>query len=286
VTSRALVLAAFMTACASPQTRETLRAPVAGADEVVVDALGESEVRALDALRVSVLGEGDGAREAAAGLGLTLGTSRGAIGITGEAARDDAVRDAAVVQRVGAAAVMLVTTVCGDAWLVGLAWQGGRWQAVNRHALVADARPGACRITRARAEACAMRSSVAREIVAVFSSGSEEGDEVRDPVLRLYHLGADGKLDAWSDDIPFGSTDDATGAVREAEWAVDDALQIPRDLYVQINPGQRGPGGASPAIVVRRTYRLDRARLVLAEERTEAYRPRGGAVIPQASLVQ
>ncbi len=286
MTPRALLLAAVVTACASQQARETVRASATATGEVVVDPLGESEVRALDALRASVLGEGRGAREAAAGLGLTLGASRGAIGITGEAAQDDAVREATVVQRVGTAAVMLVTSVCGDAWLVGLAWQGGRWQAVNHHALVADARPGACRITRARAEACAMRSNVAREIVAVFSSGSEEGDEVRDPVLRLYHLGTDGKLDASSDDVPFGSTDDATGAVREAEWVVDEALQIPRDLYVQINPGQRGPGGASPAVVVRRTYRLDRARLVLVEERTEAYRPRGGAVVPQAALVQ
>lgn len=243
-----------------------------------------TEVAALDALVRSLATEGpDGAR-AVASVGLTLDRSGGARTLTGDVAPDDRVRDASVVARVDGAAAALVTTVCGDAWIVGLHLANGAWRASAPVAVVDDARPGACRITHAAAAPCAMLTREARELVVTFDSGSEEGDEARDPTLRVYELGDDGALTALSGDIGFGGTDDATGAVRDAQWVVDDALMLPRDLYIQVQPGSRGPGGSAPPFVVRRTYRVERGRMVLVEETSERVRPRGPPTASQKPM--
>ncbi|MFO0645754.1 MAG: hypothetical protein U0326_05915 [Polyangiales bacterium] len=215
-------------------------------------------------------------------MGLTLDRSGGARTLTGDVAPDDRVRDASVVARVDGAAAALVTTVCGDAWIVGLHLANGAWRASAPVAVVDDARPGACRITTRRP--AAMLTREARELVVTFDSGSEEGDEARDPTLRVYELGDDGALTALSGDIGFGGTDDATGAVRDAQWVVDDALMLPRDLYIQVQPGSRGPGGSAPPFVVRRTYEVERGRMVLVEETSERVRPRGPPTASQKPM--
>lgn len=244
----------------------------------------EAELATLEALVRSLSAEGvDGAR-AAASLGLSLDRSSGARALTGDAAPDDRVRDASVVARVDGAAAALVTTACGDAWLVGLRLTNGAWRATAPVAVIDDARPGACRITHAAAASCAMLTRDAREVVVTFDSGSEEGDEARDPTLRVYELAEDGALTALSGDIGFGGTDDATGAVRDAQWAVDEALLLPRDLYIQVQPGSRGPGGTAPPFIVRRTYRIERGRMVLIEETSERARPRGPPTAAQKPM--
>ncbi len=198
--------------------------------------------------------------------GLTLAPSGGARTLAGEPEGDERIADARRVAAVGMSAAALVRSSCGNVWLVGLHLDDGAWRAVERAAVLAGAHPGACRIAHADASACAMREADAREVVVRFDSESEEGDEVHDPALRVFHLERDGRVARISDDLPFGGTDDQTGAVRDAEWTVDDALLLPRDLYVQERPGRRGPGGEAPRVIVRRTYRLRGPRLELADE--------------------
>ncbi len=230
---------------------------------------------ALEALCARLSGGGTVAAEGARSLGVTLGSGRGARSVTGEPAADDAVGSAVVATRVGATAVVLVVTACGNAQLVALRWDGDGavWQSTDRAGLVTDARPGGCRTTEARAEGRGMANDEPREIVAVFGSESEEGDEVRTPVLRVYRLTPAARLERLSADLPFGGTDDATGAAQRAEWVVDEALTVPRDLYVQLSPGRPGPGGLATQQVVRRTYRLQGSSLRLVDETTEAVRP-------------
>jgi hypothetical protein len=244
----------------------------------------EAEFAALDALLRSLTADGAEASRSALAMGLSLDPSGGARTLTGEPAPDDRVREASVVARVGTSAAALVVTACGDVWLLGFGLVDGVWRASTPVAIVDDAHPGACRITHASAASCAMLAREAREVVVTFDSGSEEGDEARDPLLRVYELGDEGALSALSDDIGFGGTDDTTGAVRDAQWVVDDALMIPRDLYIQVQPGSPGPGGTAPPYVVRRTYRVEHGRLALVEETSERVRPRGPPSASQKSM--
>ena len=139
---------------------------------------------------------------------------------------------------------------------------------------------------RQRLERLMREGIVTREVVVTFDSESEEGDEARDPLLRVYHLDADGALTPLSGDIGFGGTDDATGAVRGATWVVDEALLLPRDLYVQVQPERPGPGGSAPPFVVRRTYHLQGPRLVLVDETSSPLRPRSPAATHAAHSAQ
>jgi hypothetical protein len=278
--ARPLPLACALLAACAPSV--TARAPTARHRPAApVAVASEADARALDAL---VRGLVD--LPSADPLGLTLARADGARALSGEPAPDDRVREASVVARVGASAAVLVTTACGDAWLVGVHLADGRWSAVGRAALVDDARPGACRLSHAAGEARAMIDREPREVVVTFDSESEEGDEARDPLLRVYHLDADGALTPLSGDIGFGGTDDATGAVRGATWVVDEALLLPRDLYVQVQPERPGPGGSAPPFVVRRTYHLQGPRLVLVDETSSPLRPRSPAATHAAHSAQ
>ncbi len=275
--SVALGVCAALASCASSVARPVVTAHVTEPERAPSRshvAPTAEQVAALEALIHSMVQDGEAGRRAIDSVGLSLDRAGGARTLTGEAATDDQVRDASLVARVDDAAAALVTTTCGDAWLIGLRLDSGAWRAFSTVAVIDDAHPGACRITRASAAARAMQTEEAREVIVSFASESEEGDEARDPALRVYELGTDGSLSALSGDLGFGGTDDATGAVREAEWVVDEALFLPRDLYVQVQPGQAGPGGTAPPFVVRRTYRLQQGRLVLVEETSQRVRPR------------
>ena len=274
---RALAVSVGLAGCASTAASAPITAPTVASEPAPRASRAtptEAQIASLEALVHALSTEGDEGHRAIDSIGLTLDRAGGARTLTGEAATDDRVRDASVVARVDDAAAALVTTACGDAWLVGLHLDAGSWRAASRVAVIDDAHPGACRLTRASAASRAMRTAEAREVIVSFASESEEGDEARDPLLRVYELGPDGSLSALSGDIGFGGTDDTTGAVRDAEWVVDEALFLPRDLYVQVRPGTPGPGGTAPPFVVRRTYRLERGRLVLFEETSERVRPR------------
>lgn len=269
--ARALPLVcALFAACAPSLTARAPASPHRLAPSVAVAS--EADARALDALVAGLVDT-----PSAAPLGLTLARADGARALSGEPAPDDRVREARVVARVASSAAVLVTTTCGNAWLVGMHLADGRWSAVGRAGLIDDARPGACRLSHAAGEARAMINRDAREVVVTFDSESEEGDEARDPLLRVYHLGDDGALTPLSGDIGFGGTDDVTGAVRGATWVIDEALLLPRDLYVQVQPERPGPGGTAPPFVVRRTYQLQGSRLVLVDESSSPLRPRGPA---------
>lgn len=205
--------------------------------------------------------------------------AEGAREITGDRAEDDVVDAARVVVRVGASAAVMVTTRCGNAALVGLAWRERRWVHRATHAVVGDARPGRCRVSRVTADARPMLTSEAREVIVTSRSRSDDGDDAPDPVLQLVHLGDDGALAVWARDVPFGREDDATGAITDAEWIVEEALMLPRDLYVELRPGRPGPGGRAPRELVRRTYRVVDGRLTLVDESLAPWRdaPDAGA---------
>lgn len=199
--------------------------------------------------------------------------------LTGEPAVDDGADAVRVVTRVGGSAVVLATTRCGNAALVGLAWRDARWEHRATHALADDARPGRCRLTQVTADARPMLSADAREVIATVRSRSEDGDDAPDPVLQLVHVGDDGALAVWARDVPFGREDDASGAVTDAEWIVEEALLLPRDLYVELRPGRAGPGGRAPRELVRRTYRVVDGHLTLVDESLAPWRdaPDAGA---------
>jgi hypothetical protein len=213
------------------------------------------------------------ATPSAATLGLTLARAEGARTLTGERADDEALASVTLVQRVGDVAAVLATSTCGNAWVISLRVRDQRWVAVAHEALVGDASPGHRRVSLARVRAIAMLDDEARELVAEYASESEEGDEARDPALRVFRLERDGALNARSGELAFGGTDDATGAVRSAEWLIEETFAPPRDLYVQVRPARRGPGGSAPPFVVQRTYTWRQGILVLAEEASARLRP-------------
>lgn len=225
---------------------------------------------ALDALA-------DGARRNATSLGVALARGAGALAITGDPAPDDRVAEATVVGRAGRSAAVLVVTACGNVWVVGLGYDGGRWAPRAQAAVFDGARPGACRVTRAEAASRAMLSDAPREVVVTFVSESEDGGEARDPALRLFHLEPDGAVVALGGEVALGGTDDRSGAVRDGQWVIEETLQTPRDLYVQIQPGRVGPGGTAPQVVIRRTYRVRGRALEMVEETAGPYRPARGS---------
>lgn len=225
---------------------------------------------ALDALA-------EGARRNDTSLGVALARGAGALAITGDPAPDDRVTEATVVGHAGRSAAVLVVTACGNVWVVGLGYDGGRWAPRAPAAVFDGARPGACRVTRAEGATRAMLSDAPREVVVTFASESEDGGEARDPALRLFHLEPDGAVVALGGEVALGGTDDRSGAVRDGQWVIEETLQAPRDLYVQIQPGRVGPGGAAPQVVIRRTYRVRGRALELVEETSGPYRPARGS---------
>lgn len=205
-------------------------------------------------------------------LGVPLAHADGALSLTGEPAADDRIAKVEVVGRVGCSAALLVLSTCGNVWVVGVVYEQGRWTPRSVVPVFDEARPGACQVTRAEGASRAMLTASPRELVITFASESEDGSEARDPVLRLFHLEADGAVVALGGEVALGGTDDRSGAVREGQWAIEEALALPRDLYVQIQPGRAGPGGSAPQVVIRRTYRVRGRALELVEERSLPYR--------------
>jgi hypothetical protein len=206
--------------------------------------------------------------------GVLFAHSTGALSITGDAAPDETVQTLTRVTHVGASVAILLETTCGNVSLVGMQWFHGAWRAVSQLAVVDTARPGACLHTHAQARGCAMLEDSPREIVITWETESEDGAAHVNPSLRVYHLHNDATLEALSRDVPFGGTNDRTGAVRDAQWVVDETFPLPRDLYVQEQPGRMGLGGSAPPFVVRRTYRLHHRLLELVDETSERVRPR------------
>jgi len=268
-------LLALATGHCAAVPRPPVAAPV---DPPAARADGEEEllppaVASLDALLAE-------ARRGGPPLGVALARGAGALAITGDPAPDDRVSEVALVDRVGRSAAALVTTACGNVWVVGLHFDGVRWTPRAPAAVYAEAHPGACQTTRAAGAARAMLTESPREVVVTFASESEDGVDARDPALRLFHLGPDGTLVALGAEVALGGTDDRSGAIRDGQWVIDEALLAPRDLYVQIQPGRVGVGGAAPPVVIRRTYRVREGALVLVEETSFPYRPvapNGGA---------
>ncbi len=241
-----------------------VEAPASGAAE---EELPPAAIASLDALVAD-------ARRGSVSLGVTLARGAGALAITGDPAADDRVAEVTVIDRVGRSAAVLVTTACGNVWVVGL-HHDGAWTHRAPLAVYAEARPGACRTTRAEGAARSMLTESPREVVVTFVSESEDGVDARDPMLRLYHLAPDGAVTALGGEVALGGTDDRSGAIRDGQWVIDEALLAPRDLYVQIQPGRVGPGGAAPPVVIRRTYRVRGEALDLIEETSFPYRPVG-----------
>ncbi len=255
-------------------------APPRGAPAVRVPS---PSVAALHALCDAVVRPGLASVTATRTLGITLAQSNGARTVTGDAATDDVVSEALVVTWVEDTASVLVTTACGDAKLVSLRWDGEAWRTVDHAVLVGDAHPGACRSTEVHADARAMLGDLPREIVVSYGSASEEADSVRAPVLRVYALTPTGTLQALSGEIPFGGTDDTTGATQRGEWTVDEVLQSPRDLYIQLMPGRAGPGGAALPEIIRRTYHIVGGVLTLTDETHERVRLRNRTSQPSCT---
>lgn len=235
------------------------------------EELSDEAVAALEALAAS-------GRRGDTDLGVTLPRSAGALALTGDPAPDDRLAEVTVAARAGRSAAVLAVTACGNVWLVGARFDGGRWTTRPPVAVSDDARPGACRTTRAEAAARAMLTEAPREVVVTFASESEDGGEARDPALRLFHLAPDGTVNPLGGEVALGGTDDHSGAVRDGQWVIEETLMAPRDLYVQIQPGRVGPGGTAPPVVIRRTYRVEGASLRLVEENSAPYRTAvGGA---------
>ncbi len=208
---------------------------------------------------------------AARAAGVRLEPGANARTLTGDAAEDDAVAVAETVLCREDGAVVLVRTRCGNAYLLGLAPEASGWSRRSLVALVEDASPGHLRRTRVAAESRAMLGPVAREVVAMWESVGEEGDELPAARLGVFSLGQDGALVARGD-VEFGRVEEASGLVLEGTWEVDEALSLPRDLYVQLTPSRAGAAGRE---VLRRTYRVTEGRLRLVEEERAPLRPRG-----------
>lgn len=191
--------------------------------------------------------------------------------LTGEPAEDDAVAVAETVLCRDDGAVVLVQTRCGNAYLLGLAPEASGWSRRSVVALVEDASPGHLRRTRVAAASRAMLGPVAREVVAMWESVAEEGDELPAARLGVFSLGEEGALVARGD-VEFGRVEEVSGVVLEGTWEVDEALSLPRELYVQLTPSRAGAAGRE---VLRRTYRVTEGRLRLVEEERVPLRPRG-----------
>lgn len=225
----------------------------------------QPDAAALDALRAALATH--------ALVDVPLARSDGALAMTGDRADDDRLREVTLTTQVGASAAALAVTTCGNVWVLGLRYEGGRWSQAARVGVVDEARPGACRTTQAEAAARAMLGTEPRELLVRYATESEEGDEARDPALRVVRLREDGGLDAYTGEAPLGDTDASTGAVREGQWTVEEMLDAPRDLYVQIQPGRPGLGGTAPPVILRRTYRLRGQALTMVEETSAPWVP-------------
>jgi len=105
----------------------------------------------------------------------------------------------------------------------------------------------------------------------MWESVAEEGDELPAARLGVFSLGEEGALVARGD-VEFGRVEETSGLVLEGTWEVDEALSLPRDLYVQLTPSRAGAAGRE---VLRRTYRVTAGRLRLVEEERAPLRPRG-----------
>ncbi len=209
---------------------------------------------------------------AAVELGVALARSGGARSLDGNPSRDETVLAAEVVTEVDASAAVTVTTSCGNARLLGLAWSSGSWRPVGSVALVPLARPGRCQETDARVRATALVSVEARELLAETRTVSDDGADTSGPSLQLFHLAPDGSLRAWSEALAFGGVDDATGSELRGEWFVEESFAPPRDLLVFVRPGHRGLAGTALTTLELRTYRVVGATLHLVEHRVEAVR--------------
>jgi hypothetical protein len=202
-------------------------------------------------------------------VGLALERAAGAREMTGEPAADERVATAVVTARASDAAAMFVTTSCGNVALVGLRRAGGVWSSAVRHAFVSQMHPGRCGRVEARASAIALSSDARREVAVVVATEDVTGETVTGPFLSVYQLGRGGALTPLLANAPFGSTDDTTGATTTAEYLIVEDIPAPRDLYVVIRPGRRGPGGPPPNETTRRRYALRSGRLELVQETTD-----------------
>ncbi len=242
----------------------------AGAGRPAASA-GGGDAASLAAWVEGLRGTGAAARERARALGIRVDSAGGALTITGERAGDDAVVGAEVVLHRGPEAAVLVHTRCGNAYLLGVVHRGDGWALQSRVALVEGGGPGTCRQTRVTGASRAMLGAVAREVVVVWESVSEEGDELPAGRIGVFSLRPGGELGALGD-VEFGRVEEESGEVLEGTWEIDEALSLPRDLYVQLTPSRAGAAGRE---VVRRTYRVQSGRLQMVEEERVPLRPRG-----------
>lgn len=268
--ARAVAAVALAMSCAPalrPRTAAPLRSPTPVAEETAARAASARS------FSEALVGDGGEARARSRALGITLTEASGARSITGDPERDDAVREARVLTVVGDLAAVLVSSRCGNAWLLSLRWDGA-WHGAALRALIDDARPGACRVTTVRAEAAAVSTRAPREILVAWSSERDDGDSARETTFTAYRLDDGGRCVDLTGPVPLGGEDDATGAERAGSWFVDDVVPPPRDIVLEVRPSRPGPGGAGPALIERQVWRVEGARMVRVEAITESVVPR------------
>jgi hypothetical protein len=206
-------------------------------------------------------------------VGVSVERANGAQELTGEAAADEHIAAVTVVARAGDTAALLVTTTCGNATLASLRWTAGAWRSGQHLPLVSGMRPGRCGQTETHAEAVALSSDARDELVVTYGGQDATGDSVIGPFLSVYQLAGQGVLRPLLQGEPFGGTDDATGATRQAQYYVIADVPPPRELHVAERPGRLGPGGAPVQEIVRRRYALRGDHLVLIQRTAEPVEP-------------
>lgn len=264
MTLRALAALALLPACA-PRIAPRAAMSMPRAAPVIDRA---SRAAALQALAASMVGDEPAQRDRARAIGLVLRDAGGARTLTGEGAADDAVREATVLTSLDSVGAVLVTSRCGNAWVVALRWDGA-WRAGSVRALVDGARPGACLLTSVRAEAAAISTRALREILVAWRAEAEDGDSERVTTFSALRLDDAGRCDDLTGPVALGGEDDATGAAREGSWFVDDVLPPPRDVVLEVRPSRPGPGGQGVAQIERQVWRYAGARMVRVESVTE-----------------
>jgi hypothetical protein len=221
---------------------------------------------ALQSLRAAVL-RGDSV--ALTSLGLTLGRG-GETEIDGARAADERVTQVDVPVRDADSAAMLVRTSCGNVRLLGLVRRAGAWSARASLALVPAVTPGRCVRSSAVVQPVALRADPAREVALGVRWEDATADEVHGPSLWVAGLDAREGVVVLLEQVPFGGTDDRTGASTEGSLAVIDELPPPRAIFVEIRPGRRGAGGPAPGVRTIRRYEFRGARMDLVDEQQSA----------------
>jgi hypothetical protein len=221
---------------------------------------------ALQSLRAAVL-RGDSV--ALTSLGLTLGRG-GETEIDGARAADERVTQVDVPVRDAGSAAMLVRTSCGNVRLLGLVRGPNGWSARASLALVPAVTPGRCVRSSAVVQPVALRADPAREVAVGVRWEDAMADEVHGPSLWVAGLDAREGVVVLLEQVPFGGTDDRTGASTEGSLAVIDELPPPRAIFVEIRPGRRGAGGPAPGVRTIRRYEFRGARMDLVDEQQSA----------------